>query len=386
MIDKYEKNKCNGCKMCKDLCPHDAISYKIDEYGFWYPTVNYEKCVSCTLCVKRCPNLNKIQCRTRTPDVYAAWSKDDKIRLDSTSGGIFYELAKYVLDTGGYVVGCVYDENFKGAHHVLIDSLEDLYPLMVSKYVQSDTEGIYVETKEKVLSGKQVLFVGAPCHVAGLCSYLNKEYDNLIMCDFICRGTNSPKAHRKYIEYLEGEYGGEATYVRSKDKRNGWNNFGQAVTFSNGKEYFGGRQEDLRIIAYHYGNLMMRESCNDCQFKHIPRDGADITLADFWSIDPRAVKDIEKGISLIFVNTDKGKKAFANIDERIETIEKSLEDALKGNKAIFESASKGKNTKAFLEQLDSVPFDVLVRKYRNPEPSKFRKILRKVKNRIKKGA
>lgn len=384
MIDKFEKSYCNGCKMCKDICPKDAISYEVDSVGFWYPKVDYSKCINCGLCVKKCPDKTEIKSRTREPKVFAAWSIDDKVRLDSTSGGIFYELAKYVLDNSGYVVGCVYDEDFKGARQVLIDNYNDLPALMVSKYLQSDTENIYRKTKEKLLTGKLVLFVGSPCHGAALVSYLGKEYENLIVCDFICRGANSPKAFAKYIENLENQYNSKAVMVRSKDKRNGWNNFGQTILFENGEEYYAMRQKDLRSLAYHSGNLMMRDSCNSCQFKKMPRVGADITLADFWSISAEEVEDIEKGISLVFVNTDKGQVVFDKLNTRVKKIEKTLEDALKGNPAILKSAEKGKNTDKFLSELDVTPFDELVMKYKDKEPSLFRKCLRKIKRIVKK--
>ncbi len=383
MIDQKAKEQCNGCKMCKDLCPKNAISYNVDREGFWYPIVDYNKCISCGLCVKRCPNINQIKYQTEKPLVYAAWSKSSDIRLASTSGGIFYELAKNVIEAGGYVAGCVYTEDFKGAKHILVHSMEELPPLMVSKYLQSDTEDIYKQVKQLLELNQQVLFVGAPCHCAAMASYLNKNYENLILCDFICRGANSPKAHQKYVEFLEKKYGADMTSLRSKDKRNGWNHFGQSATFSNGKEYFGDRQTDLRIVAYHYGNLMMRQACNQCQFKHIPRDGADITLADFWGISSNEVHDVEKGISLVMLNSKKGQEIFDKIDSRIEKVEKTLEEAERGNSAIHTSAPKGKNRDAFLQDLDKIPFDRLVAKYRDKQEKRILKRLKRAKRKIK---
>ena len=364
MVDNIAKVQCNGCKMCKDLCPVQAISYEIDYEGFWYPTVDYEKCVSCGKCITHCPNICKMKPRTRIPKVYAAWSKDVSIRLASTSGGMFYEMAREVLSQGGYVTGCVYDNDFKGAHQTMIHTMEELPPLMVSKYVQSDTEGIYNKTREALKTGKPVLFVGAPCHCAGLVSFLGKEYDNLTICDFLCRGANSPKAHKKYIEYLEKTYQGKMVSLRSKDKRDGWNHFGQSALFDNGKEYYADRQTDLRIVAYHFGNLIIRDSCHSCRFKHIPRDGSDITLADFWGIAPEDVEDIEKGISLVFLNTERGEKIFSLLKRRIGYIEKTLADAERGNPAIYHSVPRGKNRDDFLKDLDKYPFDYLVAKYR----------------------
>lgn len=362
VINDLEK-KCNGCKMCKNICPRNAISYVVNYEGFWFPQIDPHKCIECHLCEKKCPVNSTVKNRTKEPIVYAAWSKDDKIRLASTSGGIFYELARETLNNGGYVAGCIYDNDFKGAKHVLINTIEDLYPLMVSKYVQSDTENIYIAVKKILEDGKFVLFVGAPCHAAALVSYLGKEYDNLLICDFICRGANSPKAHRKYIEYLEKKYKSRIIFLRSKDKRNGWRKFGQSARFENGKEYFAPMSKDLRTVAYHYGNLMMRESCHSCNFKHIPRDGADITLADFWGIDPSDVKDIDKGISLVLLNTENGVNFFNKITPNVEYVQKRISDAISGNPAIFTSATKGKNRDVFLRELDEYPFDFLVRKY-----------------------
>lgn len=383
MIDKNEKIQCNGCKMCAEVCPKQAITYYTDNEGFWYPKVDYTKCVSCKLCLKRCPNISHKPSNKDYPEVKAVWSLDDSIRLGSTSGGAFYEFAKFVLEHDGYVVGCVYSDDYKSAKQIMIHSMDELPPLMVSKYLQSDTEGIYSKVKEKLQTGATVLFVGSPCHIAALDSYLNKEYDNLILCDFLCRGANSPKAHRKYIECLEDRYGAPMVSLRSKDKRNGWEHFGQSAVFANGKEYFADRKTDLRIVAYHFGNLMMRQSCNDCQFKRIPRD-SDITLGDFWGIKAEEINNIDNGISLVMLNSEKGKRLFENVQDRIAYIDKTLEDAEKGNVAIHVSAPKGKNRDIFLSKLDDMPFDKLVAKYRNKTTfvSKMKSKIKSVSRKI----
>lgn len=382
MIDQFSEINCNGCQMCKDICAQNAISYQVNKQGFWFPKVDYSKCVKCSLCVRKCPNKTKVFNDKTMPLVKAVWSVDDDVRMDSTSGGLFYELARDILlNKKGYVVGCIYDDDYKGAHQVIIDSIDELKPLMVSKYVESNAEGIYVKITEALKTGKIVLFVGAPCQCAALYSYLGKDYDNLFVVDFLCRGANSPKAHRKYVEYLEKKYNSKIVSLRSKDKRNGWERFGQSAVFENGKEYFLPHEEDLRVVAYHRGNLMVRESCLDCKFKNLPRY-SDITLGDFWGIKPEEVRNIDKGISLCFINSDKGKLLMEEISNRVESIDKTLDDAKRGNPAIYCSASSSKNRNVFLNSLDDMQFDKLVNKCKDKSPSLVRRGLRKIKSRL----
>jgi len=385
MINKYKKEQCNGCKMCKDLCPQEAISYCIDSEGFWYPKVNYNLCNYCELCIKLCPQINDFESKKNKPEVFAAWSNDKDIRLKSTSGGIFYELAKNVINSGGYVVGARYTQDYKGAEHIIVNSLNELEKLIGSKYLQSDTENIYKKTKKILEEGKKVLFCGTPCHNGALANFLHKDYYNLIQCDFICRGISSPKAQQKYIEMLEELYGAKVTFYRSKDKREGWNNFGSSAKFENGKEYFAKKDEDTRVAAYHKGNLIMRLSCHDCKFRKIPRV-SDITLGDFWGIKKsKKNPDLELGTSVVLLNSQKGKELFESIvkDEQITRYKKAFNDVLKGNPALFVNPIIGKNRDKFFIYIDRVRFDKLVNKYKD-RISFYRKILKKFKSITKK--
>ena len=189
MIDTIKQMDCTGCKMCKDICPVDAIDYKCDREGFWYPKVDYDKCIKCGKCLRTCPSLSdRKNPQAKEPEVYAAWALDDEIRLRSTSGGIFYILAEQILQQDGIIAACKYTADFKSAYHAIGDTMEDLEAFKGSKYFQSDTEGIYKTVNEQLEHGRKVLFCGAPCQVAGLNKYLGKAADNLITVDFICRG------------------------------------------------------------------------------------------------------------------------------------------------------------------------------------------------------
>ena len=172
MIDSIKQMDCTGCKMCKDICPVEAISYECDREGFWYPKVDYDKCIKCGKCVRTCPSLSELENpQAKEPNVYAAWALDDEIRLKSTSGGIFYILAEQMLQQNGLIAACKYTADFKAAYHTVGNTKADLEAFKGSKYFQSDTEGIYKSVREQLKAGSKVLFCGAPCQVAALNRY-----------------------------------------------------------------------------------------------------------------------------------------------------------------------------------------------------------------------
>ena len=186
MIDKKIGLDCTGCSACANICFKNAIEMKNNIEGFWYPSVDNNKCIECSMCVKVCPILEKKENTYLDPEVYAAWNKNESIRINSTSGGIFSALAKKILENDGIVVGAQYNLDFSVAHIVIHDNSE-ISMLRQSKYAQSNIGYIYREIKEYLLENRVVLFCGTPCQSMGLQKYLQKEYKNLYCCDFICR-------------------------------------------------------------------------------------------------------------------------------------------------------------------------------------------------------
>ena len=227
MIDQQIGSACCGCKMCGDLCPKNAITFQTDSEGFWYPSVNRETCVKCGLCVKKCPVLQETENKTAfSPDVHCAWIQDEDIRLKSTSGGVYYALAETMLQQNGYIAGCVFSDDWKSAKHIVGRTKADLERIFRSKYFQSDTAGVYRQVKALLEQGERLLFCGSPCQNAALREYLGREYENLVQCDFICRGINSPKAHRAHVEELEKRYGAPVEFFNFKNKSAGWTMLG----------------------------------------------------------------------------------------------------------------------------------------------------------------
>ena len=376
MINIQNKVDCCGCNACGDACPKQAITFKTDNEGFWYPEVDMVKCIDCGLCEKVCPiqhKANHVE-RYSDPNVFAAYTKDETIRLDSTSGGIHSMLAQKMYERNAYVGGAVYNPDHT-VSQIVDDNPDRLPEIRSSKYLQSNAEGIYKEIRNLLKEGKNVFFCGCPCQIHAIYNFLGKEYDNLVTCDFICRGVNSPKVFLKYIEMLERQFGSKATEIKFKNKKWGWHNFSLRVNFENGREYCKDRWHDLFFIGYLQAGNFTRPSCYECHFKGFPQK-ADITLADFWGIekvDP--TMDQDKGTSLVMVNSDKGQALFDSIKDKIEWRKFTMDDARRGNPAMDGSLKSTKpNRDAFFMDLDLYPFNIVAERH-FPMPS-FKRTLK----------
>lgn len=320
---------CCGCYSCKQICPKNCINFRGDAEGFMYPYVDENLCIECGKCLRGCPVASPVAI-SENPTVLGAKLKDGDVCANSTSGGIFYPLASDVINAGGVVFGCAYDENLS-AKHIMAETLEDLRLLQGSKYVQSNTDGVYTMVKAQLETGRQVLFSGTGCQVAGLKAFLgNKEYPNLLNVDIVCHGVPSQKLFSRYLEYLGKKSGGKITSYsfRSKEKQ-GWGLYYKAVSQS-GKTKTGYGYFD----PYYYSFLTCktyRESCYNCKFANERRTG-DITLADYWGIekiDPSFYD--KKGVSVVIINTDKGNCAWEKIKDKTEFVPSSMELAAQMN-------------------------------------------------------
>ena len=365
MISIKNNIDCCGCNACGDVCAHGAITFKTDIEGFWYPVVDETKCVDCRLCERVCPELHigELKKNDNNPPVtVAAINKNMAVRWDSTSGGAFSALAEVMYEQGGCVSGAVYDENFL-VHNFVSDKPEDLSRLRSSKYLQSNAEGLYVRIRELLRNGKKVLACGTPCQMAALRLFLHKDYDNLVIVDFICRGVNSPKVYRQYLDSLERKYGGKVVYVKAKNKELGWRNLTRKVVFDNGKVYYGVKMDDNFRRGYHT-NVFCRPSCYTCQYKGFPRI-ADITIADYWGIE-KINKNLDNniGTSMILLNSKKGENFFGQVKDKIEWEYTTFESILPGNVALTKPIEPAKiDRRQFFEDLDKGTFDEVVSKY-----------------------
>lgn len=351
-IDFIKKNQCCGCSACVQKCPKNAISLKEDEEGFFYPIVNKEKCINCGLCKKVCPFINyEVEQKENYPKAYAVKNKINKDILNSSSGGVFIAIAKYIIKENGVVFGAAYDEN-NNVNHISVEREEDLFKLQGSKYVQSNILNTFKDAKESLDKGKKVLFSGTPCQIRGLKNFLLKDYDNLITCDLVCHGVPSQKLFKTYLKSLEEKYQKKIKKYdfRNKDKK-GWG-LTAKVTFEDGKSKYINSDFDS-----YYSNFLdcntYRESCYNCKFTTTNRN-TDITLADYWGI-LSIHNDFydEKGVSLILVNSKSGLYLLNNIADNIELIETDLNYAITKNKNLIQPSVRPEKRNNIYKNIDN---------------------------------
>ncbi len=386
MIEIKRKEECCGCNACGDVCPQNAISFSVDNEGFWYPVVNQEICVHCGLCNKVCPI--KTECKSKkdnipNPKCYAAEHKSIEVIFNSTTAGMFSALAEGMYSQKGFVGGAIHNDDFSVSHFISNDR-SDLQQLRRSKDLQSNAEGFHKKVKNLLDAGEKVLVCGVPCQIAGLLNFVGKNYENLITVDLICAGVNSPKVWRKYLDYIENLNGSKIVYTENKSKEYGWNKLTQKFVFENGEEYFDTDKTSLFIHGYIVSHLYCRPSCYECNFKGFPRM-ADITIGDYWGITKYLKNhNTNMGTNLVMINSQKGQEYFDKIKKRVNTEETPIEWALAGNPALMKSITRLSDKRAdFFDDIDEIPFDELVRKYEPFHQSKMKSKLRNIKNGLR---
>jgi NAD-dependent dihydropyrimidine dehydrogenase PreA subunit len=368
MINIRHKEDCCGCSACAERCPKQCISMNEDEEGFLYPIVDASLCINCGLCEKVCPVIN--QDATRAPiKTFAAKHQNEKVRLKSSSGGIFSLIAEKVIDEGGVVFGARFNERWEVEHDYAMTK-EGLSCFMGSKYVQSQMNDNFKKAEQFIKEGRKVLFTGTACQIAGLREFLRKDYDNLLLVDVVCHGVPSPRVWRDYImEYVirpTAEQGRreqlsieDIDAISFRDKSTGWENNSFVATAKSHQEGLGNAipllntNESKLLYEKHGDNLFMRgflsniylrPSCFKCPAK-AGKSGSDITLGDFWGIaETIPDMDDDKGTSAVLINSRKGEKFYESL--AAVNVGSEYQEVLNHNPAIAASSKKS----AFSEQ------------------------------------
>lgn len=385
-----DKENCCGCSACMSICPAEAISMKPDKEGFVYPVIDTDKCINCARCLTVCSfhedlnNTNGIKYslnQNKVPYSYAVKHKDEFVREESRSGGVFTALTDWILNHGGTVYGCILDADFY-AVHVRADSALERNRMRGSKYIQSDISNSFKCVVQDLRDMKIVCFTGTSCQIAALQGFLSKALrrdesylqDNLYCIDILCHGVPSPKILHSYIEYLEKRYYSKCVSIDFRDKKHfGWKAHVEAFRMKGilfPWTYYGDVFKRL-----FYGHYILRPSCYVCPYKSIYHPG-DVTIGDYWGID-KAAPDFNdnKGTSLVLLNNDKARAWFKAIEEQIDIKQTDLENSMQP--ALQHPFPRPKDRNTFWEQFYKEGIDEILKEYVHDIG------IKKVRNRIK---
>lgn len=348
MIQTSDKSLCSGCGACADICPKNCIEYIEDRKGFLYPSVDTGTCVNCGLCEKVCPLLPANAAVSEPSECLAAWAKNAEIHGTSASGGIGQLLAIRIIEEGGVVYGCSAEQPWH-VRHVRVEDANKLALLRGSKYVQSDTRGIYSQIKKDINEGRAVLFVGTPCQVSAVRNLFRKTPENLYIVDLICHGVPSQKMLNEQFCSIVG--------------RNGLKSITD-LSFRNSTDYiFRFNYSDPKIknhlryaapmwkVPYYkefFECRSFRPSCYSCPYAGSKRTG-DLTIGDFWGIkEPEKLDESSsRGVSVILVNNDRGARLVASISSGIHKEKRPLSEAVEGNTQLRHASPVTRRGRAF---------------------------------------
>lgn len=334
MINVCPFDQCTSCAACANVCPRSCITMVADKhFGHYKPLINQSLCVDCGLCQKTCPQTNPVGLH-HPITAFAAWSKDLDDYHTSTSGAASSVMATYVIKQEGVVYGCAITDSLQ-PKHVRIDQEEDLYKIKGSKYVQSKIdEDLFCKVKEDLTNGRKVLFLGTPCQNAGLKSYLKKDYGNLLRVDIICHGVPSWKVLKEHIADVADI--NEVKCYRFRSNKG----YVLSLLDFNFRDIYSSKIQDDKYYLGFIKSLYYSEVCYSCKYACAKRN-TDLTIGDFWGLGELKLKEKHTdGISVVIPNTQKGVELFNQIKDSFHCEERTVKEAIIGNKQLRFPSSK----------------------------------------------
>ena len=365
MIHIENKQHCVGCNACAQICPKQCISMHEDHEGFIYPKVDTTECIDCDRCEKVCPVIYQDEARSPLT-VYTVKSTDEALRKESSSGGVFTLLAEQTIQQGGVVFGVGFNADWEVVHSYT-ETLDGLQKFRGSKYVQSLVGESFKQVSQFLKTGRQVLFSGTPCQIAGLNKFLNKAYSNLLTVDIVCHGVPSPKVFRLYLDEVITQTGFvkkdivlSANLKREliqgiqfRNKAHGWRKYSFVLSLSKGvaaekKSILVAETIKKNVFLRGFRkNLYLRPSCSVCPSKSF-KSGSDITLGDFWGVENYYPDfDDNKGTSIVLTHSAQGEACYAAIATSTHSFPVAYASAFAGNSCMEYSIKEHPNRAQF---------------------------------------
>lgn len=367
MADLCSVELCMGCGLCALVCPRKCIEMHEDKGGFLYPHIQADACVNCGLCSRTCPQDKEIARYGEPPFLYA-WHKNREVRAASSSGGVFSALAAFVFRRGGVVFGVTEDGNEGGLAYCEAENEAELAPMRLSKYYQCTAAPVFPVVRERLLSGRTVLFTGVACQIAALYQYLGNlaKSDMLWTMDVLCHGVASRKTVDAYIQSKERQ---QKKTVRSyafrvKDSIEGWRDGSGTrmfLHFADGTEAIQDKHTDTFFVGFNQ-NIFLRESCYHCRYCGTERL-SDFTVADYWGVSlARVSADEQKqGVSLLLPNSERAQKAVDELSSDMITGAADRGEAIHHNLALIRANRRPASRDVFFDLMDKKGFDYAVR-------------------------
>lgn len=348
-------NQCCGCSACSFVCKHDAITMQKDALGFLYPVIDKNKCVSCGRCISVCSfndNYAK-QLDFNTPLVFGARSINSEDLILSQTAGAAYLIAKKVIWDGGIVYGAAII-NPRCVSHIRVDSIKDLQLLRGSKYIQSNIVGILPNVIDDLRNERLVLFIGTPCQVAAVKSFIPRHLQELFICvDLICHGVSSPKLWADHLDDIEKREKSEIVSVNFRDKKFGWEVTRVSLKLTNGRILY---PESFTLMK----DFAIRPSCGNCHFTNTQRVG-DITIGDFWGWGKLKHQWSDgKPVNLILVNSHKGNNLLSGVRD-LQIIQETLNNCIQPH--LKSPIEFGPDKRLFHERFSQKGYKYVQRKY-----------------------
>ncbi|WP_455621547.1 Coenzyme F420 hydrogenase/dehydrogenase, beta subunit C-terminal domain [Parabacteroides sp.] len=340
MIDLCNSSTCTSCSACKAACNVDAIAMVEDGLSVRVPHVDKEKCRSCGACMKACPIIFA-PVLSEPIEAIALYTKNVEDCNTCSSGGAATALSRYVLRRGGVVFGATLYG--MPARFIAVELEEQLDMLKGSKYVFVSSDGIYPQVLLHLRAGRECLFIGLPCNVAGLKTYIGKDYPNLTTVDLVCHGAPPTEYLMKHLMNKI-----DIQHVSCIEFRGRRDFYLTALDNDGVVLYSVNQQEDEYFTAFMRG-YSYRPACYSCRFAGKNRI-SDITVGDYWGIGDDALSEYKGKISLALLNSAHGVELFNSIKKDVIWEKRTVEEAVAGNKQLRQPTHYSLQSKLFREE------------------------------------